>query len=363
MTQPFDIAFKPFKFMSLSMKNRFIRSATIEGMAEPDGSPGNALRSLYENLGAGGIGLISTGSCCPDPEWIGASKGQLVLNEKTDLSAWAETVQTVHRNGALISLQMAPFVFLGGKFTGPSVYKEGVCRITTDEIDRLADVYAKIAVMARKLGMDAVQVHGGHGYGLSQFLSPFFNQREDDYGGSPENRVRIFADIRRAIADKAGADFPVWIKMNAFDGVPGGLTPEVAAPYGPLLKKAGYGAIEVTGGVMAGTHNSRGPIEKTQWFEGFYLEGAQKLKAAVDVPVCAVGGIRKLEMIGSILSRGTADLISLSRPVIREPGLINRWAAGDSAPARCISCNGCFTMVMKGEGLFCVQEIKASRPG
>jgi 2,4-dienoyl-CoA reductase-like NADH-dependent reductase (Old Yellow Enzyme family) len=361
MTQPYDIAFKPIKFMNLSMKNRFIRSATIEGMAEPDGSPGPALRSLYENLAAGGIGLISTGSSCPDVEWIGASKGQLILNENTDLSAWTETVRTVHRHGALISLQMAPFVFLGGNFTGPSVYKEGVFEITTDDIKRLVDLYAKTALLARKVGMDAVQVHGGHGYGLSQFLSPFFNQREDNYGGSPENRVRIFTDIRRAITAEAGADFPVWIKMNAFDGVPGGLTPDVASQHGPFLKNAGYGAIEVTGGVMAGTHNSRGPIEKSRWFEGFYLESAQKVKAGVDLPVCAVGGIRNLEMIGSILSRGTADLISLSRPLIREPALINRWGAGDTSPARCISCNGCFTMVMKGEGLLCVQEIKSSK--
>jgi 2,4-dienoyl-CoA reductase-like NADH-dependent reductase (Old Yellow Enzyme family) len=358
MTQTPGIAFNPANFLGLTMRNRFIRSATIEGMAESDGSPGDRLGKLYRDLADGGIGLISTGGCCPDPEWIGASGGQLVLNDKTNLSAWSAMAGNVHDAGALISLQMAPFVFLGGKLTGPSVYREGVVEITMDEINRLVDLYAKTAVTARRVGLDAVQVHGGHGYGLSQFLSPAFNQREDDYGGSPENRVRIFADIRKAIAAAAGEDFPVWIKMNALDGTPGGLTPDVAAQNGPFLERAGYAAIEVTGGVMAGTHNSRGPIEKSEWFEGFYLEAAGSIKAAVDLPVCAVGGIRKPAMIESILSGGIADLISLSRPLIREPGLVKRWAGGDLSPATCISCNGCFKVMVKGQGLYCVQDVK-----
>jgi 2,4-dienoyl-CoA reductase-like NADH-dependent reductase (Old Yellow Enzyme family) len=353
-----DAAFKPTPVMGLNLRNRFIRSATIEAMAEPGGAPGPVLKQLYQNLASGGVGLISTGACCPDPDWINVLKGQLVLNDQSDLSVWQDMVQAVHEHGALISLQMAPFVFLGGKLTGPSSYQEGVHMIAEDQIRRLVSIYARTAGLARRIGMDAVQVHGGHGYGLSQFLSPFFNQRNDAYGGSAENRIRIFAEIRRAIAEAAGSDFPVWIKMNAFDGVVGGLTPDIAAPFGPLLAQAGYAAIEVTGGVMSGSHNSRGPVDKNQWVEGYYLDGARKVKAATDLPVCAVGGIRTLEMVDASLSDGIADLISLSRPLIREPHLINRWASGDAAPARCISCNGCFNLMIKGQGLFCVQETK-----
>ncbi|MFO7963874.1 MAG: NADH:flavin oxidoreductase [Desulfobacterales bacterium] len=361
MTDLLNTALTPIHFMGMTLKNRFVRSATIEGMADSDGSPGPKLKTLYRDLASGGIGLISTGACCTDPEWIGASKGQLQLTEGTNLSAWAETASMIHAYGASISLQLAPFVFMGGKLTGPSPYQEGVYEITTEEISRLAASYAAAARLARKAGIDAVQVHGGHGYGLSQFLSPHFNRRTDAYGGSYENRVRIFTQIRRAIAAEAGDDFPVWIKMNAFDGVPGGLTPDVAAHYGKCLKAAGYGAIEVTGGVMAGTHNSRGPVDKDQWFEGFYLDGAQKVRAAVDLPVIAVGGIRTPQMVQSILSGGIADLVSFSRPLIREPALINRWSGGDLAPAGCISCNGCFNAMVKGEGIYCVQETRSSR--
>lgn len=356
-----EAALSQVKIMGLSLRNRFIRSATMEGMAAPDGSPGSDLKGLYQDLAAGGVGLISTSACCTDPEWMNASQGQLVLNDKSERQAWEEMVDAIHVHGALISLQMAPFVFLGGSLAGPSEYQPGVRVLTEDEIERVVSTYAQSAAVARQVGFDAVQIHAGHGYGLSQFLSPHFNRREDAYGGSVENRLRIFVNIRQAIAETVGDDFPVWIKMNAFDGIPGGLIPDQAAPYARLLEKAGYGAIEVTGGSMSGSHNSRGPLEKNEWFEGFYLEGAGKVKAATDLPVAAVGGIRKLEMIEQILSDGVADLVSFSRPLIREPDLINRWSTGDTASARCISCNGCFEMMMKGKGLFCVQESKESQ--
>lgn len=206
--------------------------------------------------------------------------------------------------------------------------------------------------------MDAVQIHGGHGYPLSQFLSPYFNRREDAYGGSHENRARIFVEIRRAIEGSCGAGYPVWIKMNGFDGIPGGIDAEDAEIYAEILGDAGYAAIEVTGGSMIGSCTSRGPNKKEEWREGYYLDTAARVKEHSRVPVVAVGGIRRLEMVSAILARGTADMIALSRPLIREPDLIARWVSGDGAPARCISCNGCFELVQKGKPLACVQEKK-----
>lgn len=361
MTRIADAAFKPTQFMGLNLKNSFIRSATVEGMAGPDGNLSDNLKLLYQKLAAGGVGLISAGACFPDNQWMNAIKGALVLNDQSNLAVWEKMVRAVHGHGALISLQIAPFIFLDGKLAGPSSYQEGVQVIEKDQIERLVSLYVRTAKLARQIGMDAIQIHGGHGYGLSQFLSPFFNRRTDAYGGSYENRIRIFVEIRRALADAVGADFPVWIKMNCFDGVPGGLTPDFAAKYGPLLAQAGYGAIEVTGGAMSGSHNSRGPLDQKQWFEGYYLDGARKIKAATDLPVCAVGGIRTLEMVDAILSGGIADMISLSRPLIWEPDLINRWASGDHAPARCISCNGCYGLVEKGKGLSCIQAVKGCK--
>jgi 2,4-dienoyl-CoA reductase-like NADH-dependent reductase (Old Yellow Enzyme family) len=356
------LAFNPVKTMGLTLRNRFIRSATLEGMASDGGAPSMELIGLYQNLAKGGAGLISTSACLPDPSWAAGLPRLLILHREGDLYAWGDLVRTVHGHGALISLQMSPFILMGGKAAGPSEFQPGVHALTADEIRRAVSVLADMAALARRLGFDTVQVHAGHGYGLSQFLSPYFNRRDDAYGGSDKDRFRIFVDIRKAIAERAGEDFPVWIKMNSFDGIPGGLTPDHAAGYAPLLEEAGYAAIEVTGGAAGGSHDSRGPLEKNLWSEGYYLEGAAKVKAAAGLPVSAVGGIRKQEMIERILSEGIADMISLSRPLIREPGLINRWARGDRAPSACISCNGCVAMMAKGKGLFCVQERKAAVP-
>jgi 2,4-dienoyl-CoA reductase-like NADH-dependent reductase (Old Yellow Enzyme family) len=352
-------AFEPVKIMGLNLRNRFIRSATMEGMISNGGAPGTDLIKLYENIAKGGTALISTSACQPDPAWSMGSHRQLILHADTDCSPWEELTGMIHRLGACISLQMSPFMVIGGRLVGPSEYQPGVYALSADEIKLFVSLYAGTAKLARRVGFDAVQVHAGHGYGLSQFLSPYFNRRVDEYGGSLENRVRIFVQIRKAIGEATGYDFPIWIKMNSFDGIPGGLIPGQAAGYAPLLEEAGYGAIEVTGGAAGGSNDSRGALDKDQWFEGYYLEGAASVKAATGLPVSAVGGIRSLEMIGRILSGGIADMISLSRPLIREPGLVNRWAGGDRAPARCISCNGCYAMMVKGKGLFCVQDQKA----
>ena len=348
--------FSPYSVMGISLRNRTIRSATMESMALDDGSPSPDLVGLYKNLAAGGVGLISTGACLADRNWMPDASGNLFLDSDEAMANWEDTVSQVHAQGAKISLQLAPFFYYKGKPVGPSAYREGVHALTPQEIGELALQTAKAAQRAQKVGFDAVQVHAGHGYPISQFISPLYNKREDEYGGSPENRMRILVEFRKAIADKTSPDFPVWIKLNSFDGRPGGMVPEDIEPYGPILKDAGYGIIEVTGGSPGGTHNSRGALKKEDWFEGFYLKGAATVKANTDLPVSAVGGIRTLEMIDDIFSSNTADLISLSRPLIREPDLVNRWMSGDHRPSTCVSCNGCSAVMGKRKGLFCVQE-------
>jgi 2,4-dienoyl-CoA reductase-like NADH-dependent reductase (Old Yellow Enzyme family) len=348
--------FEPCTFMGLHLPNRFIRSATLEGLAGADGAPSPELKRLYTDLAGGGVGLISTSACLADQSWVPPSVPFLSLHSDQALFPWEDTVRAVHQSGALISVQLAPFFLLDGKPVGPFAYKEGIKPLSVSEIRELVALYAQAAARAKKVGADAVQIHGGHGYPLSQFLSPFYNRREDDYGGSPVNRTRIFLDIRRAIADRCGETFPVWIKMNALEGIPGGITPEDAETYGHILGHGGYGAIEVTGGSLTGTHDSRGPVDKKLWFEGYYVELAARVKTHSAVPVVAVGGLRDLAMIEAIFSEEKADLIAMSRPFIHEPDLIRRWQSGDRQPAHCLSCNGCLASVHKGKGLTCVQR-------
>ncbi len=355
--QNFETLFESCHIMDLKLPNRFIRSATLEGMASyEDGTPSLRLKTLYEALAKGGVGLISTGACTCDRGWIPAPRGSLLMDNDEILPAWEDTVEAVHNAGALISLQMAPFFFLDDKLVGPSPYQDGVHELTVGEIEKIALTYGESAARARNAGMDAVQVHAGHGYPLCQFISPYYNKRKDKYGGSAENRTRILVDIRKAIAEKAGSDFPVWIKMNAFDGLTEGLTGPTAVAYGPILSKAGYTAIEVSGGSPDGSYDSRGPIKKKEWVEGYFLEQASLIKSGTDIPVVAVGGIRTIEMAGSILKKGVADLISMSRPFICEPNLIDRWRSGDSGPSQCVNCDGCTKMMRNGKGISCIKK-------
>ena len=356
-------AFEPCTFMGLDLQTRFIRSATLEGMAGPSGAPSPELTALYERLGQGGVGLISTSACLSDRSWVPDAKGFLSLDGGTDLAGWEDSVRAVHRSGARISVQLAPFFLFDGRRVGPYAHQEEIHALELREIERLVLSFAAAAARARSAGVDAVQIHAGHGYPLSQFLSPFFNRREDEYGGSPSGRAKILVEIRRAVAGAAGADFPVWVKMNTFDGVPGGMTAVDAEPYGQILAGASYAAIEATGGSPGGSHDSRGPLRKGEWAEGYYLANAARLKAVTDLPVVAVGGIRRPEMVEEILARGTADLVALSRPLICEPDLVRRWGAGDLSPSRCVSCNACLEMVYKGKGLFCVHEGGKAKQG
>lgn len=354
--QTIEKVFSPFQLKGLKLKNRFIRSATMEGMASDDGSPSGELIELYSKLASGGVALVSTSACHSDRTWVPNPKGHLYLDTDDTLDKWEKMVKEVHRAGAKISLQLGPFFIYKGKPVGPSAYRPGVHELTVGEIEQLVMAIANAAERAQKIGIDIVQAHAGHGYPISQFISPFYNKRADQYGGSPENRARILVEIRQAIADRTGKDFPVWIKMNSLDGQPGGMTPVDTDHYGQILSQAGYSAIEVSGGSPGGTHDSRGPLKKEDWFEGFYLQGASRVKANTDLPVSAVGGIRRWEMIDRIISENMADLISLSRPLIREPNLINRWNSGDLNPAACISCNGCAKLLRKGQSIRCVQE-------
>jgi 2,4-dienoyl-CoA reductase-like NADH-dependent reductase (Old Yellow Enzyme family) len=351
---------EPCTFMGLPLSNRFIRSATLEGLATAEGTPSPELKKCYTDLAAGGVGLISTSACLPDPSWTSSPVRFLSLHTDQTLARWEETVQAVHQAGAFMSVQLAPFFVLQGQVVAPYAYKEGVRALTVDEIRSLAAAYGRAAARARKIGADAVQVHGGHGFPLSQFLSPFYNHRQDDYGGPLPNRARIFLEIREAITETCGNSFPVWVKMNAFEGLSNGLTLEEAVSIAALLSQKGYQAIEVTGGSLDGSYDSRGPLKRKEWFEGYYLKAASRVKAGVDVPVVAVGGIRNLTMIETILSTEKADLIAMSRPFICEPGLIRRWKSGDRSPSQCLSCNGCVTNLYRGKGLHCLPEQKRS---
>ena len=359
---------------SLELKNRFVRSATWEGMADEAGRPRPQYLETMIALARGGVGLIITGHAFVSPEGQ-ATPWQLAIDRDDCLEGLREITAAVHAAGGKIVAQLAHAGFYAAAgITGlprlvaspqesqdPSPQKE----IDKQGLQELLGAYAAAAGRARKAGFDGVQVHMAHGYLLSQFLSPAFNRRRDGYGGDIHNRSRIHREICGAIRDTVGKDYPLLIKLNAQDFIENGLTVPEAAAAARLMVDAGVDAVELSGGtIISGRLSpSRTKINAPEK-EAYFREEARWLRENVQVPLLLVGGNRSYEVAAGLLAEGAADYISLSRPLIREADLIRRWEEGDRRPAACVSDNLCFAPAFEGRGIYCVTaERKAARSG
>jgi 2,4-dienoyl-CoA reductase-like NADH-dependent reductase (Old Yellow Enzyme family) len=359
-------------FESTSMRgmntgNRFVRSATWEGAAEADGSVTHRLVDMYRQLARGGVGLIITGHAFVTKEGQ-AAPFQLGVYSDGQIPGLAEIAGTVHGEGGRIVMQLA---HAGSRATsrltgleplGPSPVDRPSGPVgremTGEEIKTLTQAFAVAALRARQAGFDGVQIHGAHGYLLSQFLSPLQNRRKDEYGGDAENRTRIVMEVLKAIRGAVGADYPVLIKLNSDDFVPGGVTVEDMLYTALKMEEGGIDGVEMSGGTFeSGRKNpSRPGKPEAGESEAYYEAAAGRYKEKIGAPLILVGGIRSIETAERLVAQGKADYISLSRPLIREPGLINRWKSGDRRPAACVSDNGCFKPGVTGTGIYCVVE-------
>jgi 2,4-dienoyl-CoA reductase-like NADH-dependent reductase (Old Yellow Enzyme family) len=234
------------------------------------------------------------------------------------------------------------------------------CReMTKGDINNVIEGYRVAAIRAVKAGFDGIQLHCAHGYLFSQFLSPFYNKRTDEYGGSIANRTRIIVEAYAEMRKEVGPGYPVLVKMNVTDFLDGGLSTDDAIQAAAILANAGIDAIELSGGVAGWGAGVLGDFNLTPFRfvkqEGYYLEVAKRLKGTVNVPVILTGGIRSYDTARQFINEGVADYIGLCRPLIREPALVNRWKSGDTNPSGCLSDNGCVMAVVTGQGLLCPQ--------
>jgi 2,4-dienoyl-CoA reductase-like NADH-dependent reductase (Old Yellow Enzyme family) len=232
------------------------------------------------------------------------------------------------------------------------------CKVMEEkDIHAVVEAFRRAAVRAQDAGFDGVQLHAAHGYLLNQFLSPAFNKRDDDYGGTEENRARAVLEILHAVRSTVGKAFPILIKMNSEDFLEGGLTLQDSLRIGSLLQEGGLDAVELSGGTfLSGRFGpSRGGI-KTGDREAYFKEAAKAFKETLRIPILLVGGIRSFEVAEKLVNEGYADYLSMSRPFIREPDLVKRWASGDRVKSRCLSDNKCFGPGKAGEGVYCVTK-------
>ena len=349
----------PVTIGGIALKNRTIRSATFEYGADASGRHTDIHRKLYENLARGGVGAIITGMVAVNPDSrLKDSMVRAYTDEfEGDLRDICNLLQP-HDCPVIVQIShcgvKAQMPEKAGEPVGPSAHtlSTGVTSraMTHDEIRSAVASFADVAAKCQRAGAAAVQIHGAHGYGICQFLSPYFNKRTDAYGGSIENRSRFLMEVYDAIRARVGAAYPVWIKINATDLTEPGLSFEESLWVCKELEKRGIDAIEYSAGVNEGPQSLSARMIKKGDGEGYLASYAQTLARQIQTPVISVGGYRTPEGMDKWLNTGNLEYLSLCRPLIAEPGLINRWKSGDKERARCISCNKCYT---SQDGLTC----------
>jgi len=357
---------------SMQLRNRLVRSATWEGMCEEDGRPTQRLIDLYVALARGGIGLIVTGFAFvrPDGRQLPRKMG---IHTDAFADEFRKMTEAVHDAGGRIAIQL---VHAGGQTNAAAAGRRPLApsaveaeqfpevpeELSAAEIRAITAAFGDAARRAQDWGFDAVQLHGAHGYLINQFLSPHTNRRTDEYGGGIDNRCRFLMEAYHQVRAAVGDEYPVLIKLNGADNLPGGLVLEDAVFAARLLARSGIDAIEVSGGTPASGKETPVRLQIDEpGKEAYHLGSARRIREEVSCPVMVVGGIRSFETAEQAVDEAGMDYISMARPLIREPALANRWRGGDRRPATCISCNGCFGPGLKEGGIYCVQEKKGAR--
>ncbi|MDR1311413.1 MAG: NADH:flavin oxidoreductase [Burkholderiaceae bacterium] len=351
--------FDPVVIGGLSLRNRFIRSATMEAPFGQDEHFARNLLKFYEPLASNDVGAIITGM-------IGVDENSRVLSSMvkgygaTFIPQMGVITERVHALKGKIVVQLshcglkANLFESGGSPLGPSdtVAASGkpVKGMTHAEIQAVVASFASVATRCKEAGADAVQIHGAHGYLLSQFLCPYYNKRTDEYGGDIMGRSRIVLEVYDAIRAAVGKSFPVWIKINCTDLHEQSINADEFLWIGRELDKLGIDAIEVSGGANIDANSSS--VIKNIKAEGYFAQQALQLAENVSASVITVCGFRTLTGATEWLNKGKIEGISLCRPLISEPDLIHRWKNGDTKKARCISCNKCFAPPEAG-GIMC----------
>ncbi len=343
---------------NIELKNRFIRSATHEGMAGKDGAVNERLINVYENVAKGGVSTIISGFAyvmegdTSSPGMIGAYSDRFIDGFKTLTSA-------VHKHDTNIILQVAE----GGsqaKFNlktrtvyGPSAVEHwhtGVkpVEMTQDDIRKHVSAFGDAALRAKNSGFDGIQIHAAHGYLLSQFLTPYYNRRIDEYGSSIENRARIILEVFGDMRQKAGDDYVIAIKINCSDFMgDDGLTFDECAYVCKKLDKAGIDLIEISGNVgynPVAPETIRTNIDKDESKQCYFSGYAKVIAEETRCPVTVVGGNRDFALMSEILNESDIEYFSLSRTILCESDLIHKWDEDNSYQPKCISCNKCFSL-------------------
>jgi 2,4-dienoyl-CoA reductase-like NADH-dependent reductase (Old Yellow Enzyme family) len=356
----------PASIGSVQVRNRFIRSSTSETLADEDGFITPRYRALHTALARGGVGLIFTGHCYVHPSGKSIA-GMTQMHDDDHIPQLRRLTEAVHAEGARIFAQLQ---HAGSQSRAPDVvplapsvvpnpqFHRTPSEATPAQITEIVAAFGEAAGRVKASGFDGVHVHAGHGYLISEFLSPVSNRRTDEWGGSLENRQRFGLEAYRAMRAEVGPDFPITWKLGLQDFVPDGLTLDDGLATAERFGAEGIDAIEGSAGLMSPKAESaptyvavdtRRAFEdglfhrlfKPPVAEAYFLDWASELRRRLDCRVILVGGLRTTAVMESAIAGGHADFISLARPFIREPDLVRKIESGWRGQVECVSCNIC----------------------
>ena len=384
--------FTPGKIGNLWLRNRSIRSGCFEGMCYQT-TPSEALIEHHKNVAAGGIGMTTVAYCAVSKD--GVAFGHEMWMRKEIIPILKRLTDAVHEKGAAASIQLGHCGFFANKSVigktpiGPSrklcLFRASICRAMNEEdIKRVREDFGRAAKMAILAGFDAIEIHAGHGYLLSQFLSPWTNSRKDQYGGSLENRLRFPASIIKHVREVVGPDYPILVKMNCEDGFKGGLNINEAVEVAKRFEEEGASLLVPSCGFTARTsfYMMRGNVpiweyvkseknlftkmgmalfgrlmvKEVPFKELFLFNQAKRIKDAVKIPVAYIGGVCSVDGMDKAMKEGF-EFVQIGRATIKDTNVVRKMQAGEITSADCDHCNRCVAE-MAGQGVTCVSETK-----
>ncbi|MAZ88752.1 MAG: oxidoreductase [Cellvibrionaceae bacterium] len=400
-------ALEPAQMGSLTLRNRIVKAATYEGKT-PGGAPGQTLLDFHQEICDGGVGMTTIGYCTTEAD--GRINEDMMYLGDYARDTLQSMVATLKKTGARVSGQMTHC----GHFSkntqlqrlkrpkgpsaqfnalGSSVGMFWTDAMTEKDINYLVDTYYDAALYMKDVGFDAAEIHFSHGYGLSQFISPKTNRRNDRYGGSLENRMRLPLMVLDAVRRAVGDEFPILGKMGLTDAVKGGLTEDEAVGVAQLLDGAGIDALITSGGTSSynvmhmfrgesiangiadmqsnaftrGLFKALGPFifKNYPYKELYFLDGCKRVRDAVkQAKMVYIGGCHTAESLQTVMAEGI-DFVQLGRPLIRDPQLVNRLKdKGERYRNGCTECNLCVTTIEAPGGIRChLREAEQSQGG